>query len=118
MNYTLLIYESPGDFALRTDPQRQQAYWGAWSRYAQALREAGILVSRAGLQLPETATTLKLRDGERFVQDGPFADTKEQIGGFFIIDAPNLDVALDWSARCPIGPGGTVEIRPALLPSG
>ncbi len=118
MNYTLLIYESPADFALRTDQQKQQAYWTAWSRYAQALREAGVLVGRAGLQLPETATTLKLRNGERLVQDGPFADTKEQIGGFFIIDVPNLDVALDWSARCPIGPGGTIEIRPALLPSG
>ncbi|TXT20448.1 MAG: YCII-related protein, partial [Gallionellaceae bacterium] len=73
-------------------------------------------VGGAGLQPPETATTLRLRDGQRRVQDGPFADVKEQLGGFFIIEAPNLDAALEWAARFPQRPGQAVEVRPNLQP--
>jgi hypothetical protein len=120
MNCTILIYESPADFAVRTDPdlEKRQAYWAAWPPYSKALKDAGVFVSGAGLQPPETATTLKFRDGQRLVQDGPYADTKEQLGGFFIIDVPNLDTALEWAARCPQMPGRVVEIRPNLQPPG
>ena len=116
MNYTFLIYESPADFALRTDPQKKDAYWAQWPAYTKALKDAGVFVGGSGLQLPETATTLKMRDGQRRVQDGPYADTKEQLGGYFVIDVPNLDAALDWAARIPVGSGGVIEVRPNLVP--
>ena len=116
MQYTLLIYEGSADFARRKDPAHAGAYWAAWPPYAAALRQAGVFVGGAGLQGPETATTLRMQEGRRQVQDGPYADTKEQLGGFFIIEVPHLDAALEWAARCPVGPGGVVEVRPDLPP--
>ena len=83
--------------------------------YIQAIRQSGIVQNGNGLQPPETATTVRLRDGRREVQDGPYADSKEQLGGYFILDVPDLDVALDWAARCPAATGGAVEIRPVMV---
>jgi hypothetical protein len=83
----------------------------------QALHEAGVHVAGAGLQLPETATTVTLGD-QRRVQDGPYADTKEQLGGYFVINVPNLDAALEWAARIPAAPGSAIEVRPNLEPVG
>ncbi len=118
MKYTILIYESQADFALRSDPdpEKAQAYRAKWPPYVQALQEAGVFAGGAGLEPPLTATTIKMRDGQRLVQDGPYADTKEQLGGYFVLDAPDLDTALEWAARCPVGPGGAVEVRPNLQP--
>jgi hypothetical protein len=82
--------------------------------YTQAVQDAGIRVGGAGLELPEIATTVRLKNGQREVHDGPFAETKEQLAGFFIIDVPHLDVALDWAARCPVMPGDAIEVRPCL----
>jgi hypothetical protein len=112
MQYTLLIYETPAAFALRDDAQAQQADWAAWTHYTRALKDAGVFVGGAGLLPPETATTLRLRDGQWLVQDGPIAETKEQLGGFVIIAVPDLDTALDWAARCPTTPDRVVEVRP------
>ena len=67
MDYTILIYETPADFAVRTDPKKQKAYWAAWPPYSKALKDAGVFVSGAGLQPPETATTLKFRGEQRLV---------------------------------------------------
>ena len=114
MNYTILIYETGDDFAKRDDPAQQAEYWAAWPPYMQALREAGIYVAGAVLQPPDTATTIRFRDSDRLVQDGPFADTKEQLGGFYTIDVPDLDTALEWAARCPSMPGRAYEVRPNL----
>ncbi len=116
MHYTILIYETPAEFAKRSDPQTKDAYWRQWPPYSQALKDAGVFVGGSGLQPPETATTLKGADGQRQVQDGPYADTKEQLGGFYIIDVPDLDAALEWAARCPGREGKTLEIRPNLPP--
>ncbi|UGY09872.1 YciI family protein [Phyllobacterium pellucidum] len=113
MNYTILAYETQDAYAARTDPARQQAYVAGWMAYSQVLREAGIMVTGAGLQAPETASTIKLRDGQPQVQDGPYADSKEQLGGFYIINVPDLDTALSWAARSPAAvAGGVVEVRP------
>jgi len=71
--------------------------------------------SGSGLQLPETGTTVRPRDGRRQVQDGRYADSKEQLGGYFILDVPDLDVALDCAARCTAEPDGSVEIRPVMV---
>lgn len=116
MNYSIIIYETPDDFARRTDPARQQAYWTGWTLYSKALRDAGVFVAGAGLEPPTTATTLRIEQGKRVVQDGPFADTKEQLGGFYVINVPDLDTALDWAARGPFHSGHRVEVRPNLVP--
>lgn len=108
MQFALLIYESPEAFANRTKDE----YAGAWRAYSKALFDAGIYVAGDPLQLPETGTTLRIKDGKRRVQDGPYADTKEQLGGFTILELPSLDAALDWAARCPAASYGAVEVRP------
>ncbi len=116
MNYTILIFESKADFAQRKDPAKQPAYSAGWGRYTKALMDAGIFVAGAGLQGPDSATTLKLRNGKRLVQDGPYAETKEELGGFYVINVPDLDTALDWASRCPCVANGLVEVRPNLVP--
>jgi len=117
MNYTILIYESEHDWSARTDGKRKDAYWGAYRAYTKALADAGIMVGGAGLQPPAAATTVRQRDAKRQVQDGPYAETKEQLGGFYVINVPDLDTALEWAARCPGAAGGAVEVRPNLLPN-
>ncbi len=116
MQYTVIVYETPADQSARNDPEQAPAYWAAYTAYSQALAEAGVMTGGAGLQPPDTATTVRLRDGKRQVQDGPFADTKELLGGFFIISVPDLDRALEWAARCPAAATGSVEVRPTLQP--
>ena len=109
MKYAILVYENEHDIANRD--RHQPAY----TAYSEALSKGGILTGGAGLQPQHTATTVRITDGQRQVQDGPYADTKEQIGGFFLIDVPNLDVALDWAARCPAASNCAVEVRPLML---
>jgi hypothetical protein len=114
MKYTILVYESDADFKARTDPACQAAYWGAYRAYTTALREAGVMTGGAALQPPHAATSLRQRDGKRQVQDGPYAEAKEQLGGFYEIDVPDLDAALEWAVRCPAAATGVVEVRPNL----
>ena len=114
MKYTILVYENTADFGARTDVKRKDAYWGAYRAYTKALTEVGVMVGGAGLQPPPLATTVRLRNGKRQVQDGPFADTKEQLGGYYVIEVPGLDQALDWAALCPSVASGCVEVRPNL----
>lgn len=116
MQYMIMFSETDAEFAQRTDPNASAAYWGAWGAYIGALQAAGIVLSGNGLQPPHTATTVRLRDGKRQVQDGPFADTKEQLAGYFVIDVPDLDTALDWAARAPSASYASVEVRPVLPP--
>ena len=113
MLYALMIYESAESFDARTG-EDQDAYMGAWRDYAEALNHAGVMAGGKGLEPPSTGTTVRLRDGERTIQDGPYADTKEQLGGFFIVEVPDLDAALEWAARCPVVGDGSVEVRPVL----
>lgn len=109
MQYMMIIYENAADFESR--PQ----HMGAWFAYSKALVDAGVMAGGNGLQPPQTATTLKLKGGKRHVQDGPFADTKEQVGGYFIFEVPDLDTALDWAAKCPAASGAGVELRPVMV---
>lgn len=115
MQFMLMFYETAPELARRDGPDAP-AYWGAWSAYVQAIRESGVVRNGDGLQPPPTATTLRLANGKRLIQDGPFADTKEQLGGYFVIDVANLDQALDWAARAPCAGAGGVEVRPVLPP--
>ena len=111
MQFALLIFETPEAFAARSNNESDR-YVGAWRAYYKALVEAGIFVGGAPLAVPETGTTVHLKEAKRRVQDGPFADTKEQLGGFTILELPSLDAALDWAARCPAASYGAVEVRP------
>ena len=111
MQFALLIFEAPEAFAARNG-EENDPYLGAWRAYYKALVEAGVFVSGSPLKSPATGTTIRLKDGKRRVQDGPFADTKEQLGGFTILEVPSLDAALEWAARCPAASLGAVEVRP------
>ena len=116
MHFMILMNETSEDLAKRTDPAQAGSYWGGWNAFIGAMAQAGVIVKGDGLQGPHTATTLRVRDGARLVQDGPFADTKEQLGGYFILDLPDLDAALDWAAQAPCASTGSVEVRPVLPP--
>ncbi len=118
MHYVILANESDEDYSARTDPDRSDAYWASWASYVAAVHESGIFVAGAGLQPPSTATTVRTRGGSTDVQDGPFADVKEHLGGVFVIEVPDLDAALEWAARCPSAGTGSVEVRPVLPPMG
>lgn len=114
MKYVMLIYEGQEEFDARRNWPEDHPFWGAWRAYLQSLVDAGIYVGGKPLEPPDTtATTIRVRGGERQVQDGPYADTKEQLGGFMVLELPTLDAALDWAARCPAATYAAVEIRPA-----
>ena len=114
MKYTILVYESESDFRARTDPQRKDAYWATYRAYTKALTDAGVMIGGAGLQPPGRGTTVRHYDGKRDVQDGPYADSKEQLGGYYVIEVRDLDAALEWAVRCPAASSGAVEVRPNL----
>ena len=116
MQYMLMFRESAGDFARRDDPTVSGEYWGAWNAYIGALGSAGVVVSGNGLLPPDASTTVRIREGRRQVQDGPFADTHEHLGGYFVLDVPSLDDALAWAARAPCTSTGSTEVRPVLPP--
>src|SRR5260221_2382838 len=111
MKYMLMMYFEE-DGAL-TPEQREECYVDS-ADFAQNLHESGKFRGAAPLQPTSTATSLRLQDGKRLVTDGPFAETREQLGGFFLIDAKDLDEAIDIAPRVPAGPWGTVEIRPPV----
>ena len=111
MQFALLIFESPEAFAAR-NADDNNPYLGAWRAYYKSLVEAGIYVGGDPLEVPVTATTVRVKEGKRRVQDGPFADTKEQLAGFIILELASVDAALDWAARCPAASAGAVEVRP------
>ena len=109
MKYMLMIYRDEAVF----DPgQTSGAHSGAYIAYTESLRTAGAFVGGDRLQPSTTASTVRVADGGTEILDGPYSDTKEQFGGFYIIDVPDLDAALQWAARCPGAVQGTVEVRP------
>jgi len=108
MRYMFAIF---ADFEHRAD----EDFSGAWRAYDRALNEAGVFVEGSGLQHPSTATTVRLEEGRRLVQDGPFANTREQLGGYIIVETKSLNDALDWAARCPAAGYGAIEVRPVLV---
>jgi hypothetical protein len=111
MKYILLIYETASNLESRKAPG-PDPYIAAWRAYHKALAASGAYVGGAPLKDVGTATTVKLKEGRRHVQDGPFAEAKEQLGGFIIVDVASLDAALEWAARCPAAATGSVEVRP------
>jgi hypothetical protein len=111
MKYILLIYgnEAGLQAASKAEVDRMMAAYGA---YTEALQKANIIVGGERLQRTTAATTVRVADGKTKVLDGPYAETKEQLGGYYMIDVPDLDAALTWAARCPGASHGAVEVRP------
>jgi len=108
MKYILLVHVPKDSLAAPTDP----AAVAAGRAYGEALRAAGIFVAGVGLGSPDNATIVSVRDGKRQVQDGPYAESKEFLGGFVVIDVPDLDAALEWAARNPSAALGSIEVLP------
>lgn len=106
--YALLMYH-PLEGPPKEDWQGQRERWAA---YHQGLTEDGVLVSNAGLAGADAATTVRVRDGETQVTDGPFAETKEVLAGVFVLDVKDLDAALDYAAKMPASTFGSIEVRP------
>lgn len=118
LQYAILVYESEADQQVReADGPEQTARHAAYRAYTKALVEAGQLRGGEQLDLPHTATTVRSKPGEPLqIQDGPFADTKDQLAGFFIVECANLDEAIAWAAQCPAAATGRVEVRPVTPP--
>ena len=111
MQYMLAIYGN--ERAVESMPREQMTeIINAYMAYTQALGDAKVLVASNRLRPTSAATTVRVADGRTQVVDGPFAETKEQLGGYYLIDVPDLDAALSWAARCPAAHYGTVEVRP------
>lgn len=111
MQYLLLLYVNEAGFANMTKAQQEQGV-AAYMAYTEALTKATAYKASNRLQPISTATTVRIADGKSQVLDGPYVDSKEQLGGFFLIDVPDLDAALSWAARCPGASHGVVEVRP------
>jgi hypothetical protein len=111
--YVLLLANAPEewDAGPASSPQEDQVI-ADWGDYTRALHDAGVLVDGAALHNIDSATSVRIRGGKLMVTDGPFADTKEHLIGYYIIDVPDLDTALEWAARVPNVRTGTVEVRP------
>ena len=114
MQYIILNYISPSDYA-DADAVQAAAEGALWGAYTRALIEAGVLVGGNALHPSHTATTLRVRGETRDIQDGPYAASKEHLGGYYIIDVPDLDTALEWAARNPAAASGAVEVRPVFM---
>ena len=113
VRYALLLYAAP-DAQAETSAAGEGVF-DNWADYTEALKEAGVLLGAQQLQVVDTATTVRLRGGERLLTDGPFVETKEHLLGFYLVDVPDLDTALDWAGRMPFIGFGTVEVRPVKV---
>ena len=112
MEYALLVHEKPGAYDGLSDEERQAVLGEYWT-----LRDDPRVVAGAALHPVETVTTVRVHDGDTLVTDGPFADTKEVFAGWYVIEADDIDAAIEIASRCPAARlGGSVEVRPVLEP--
>ncbi|MCP5101145.1 MAG: YciI family protein [Chloroflexi bacterium] len=111
MRYLCLIYTSEQEDAKRT-PEQQEANMGAYYAFTKEINEAGVYGGGEALQPISTATSVRVRDGKVTTTDGPFAETKEQLGGYYMLNCDNLDDAIKWAAKIPGAKDGIIEVRP------
>lgn len=111
MKYMLFAYVNEAAWPTMTKAEQEQGM-AAYMAYSEALDKAGVLQGSNRLQLTSAATTVRMTGGKSQVLDGPYVDSKEQLGGYFMIDVPDLDAAISWAARCPAAGHGAVEVRP------
>ena len=113
MKYLLLIY---GDEKAGANLSKEEmdAMMGEYYAYTEAMQKAGVSLSGDALQPTATATTVRVKDGKKVTTHGPFAETKEQLGGYYLLNCDNLDEAIDWAAKCPGARVGSIEVRPIM----
>ena len=111
MKYLLMIYSDEKAYGARS-PEDQKRGYEAYMAYTEALKKANAFVAADRLQPTTTATTVRVANGKSQVLNGPYIETKEQLGGYYLIEAPDLDAALTWAARCPGAQHGIMEVRP------
>ena len=112
MKYMLTLIGEEGGWDDVT-PEQMQAEMSRWEEFGKELEQAGAFIAGEGLQESATATTVRLEGDERLVTDGPFAETKEQVGGFYLLECENLDEAIAWAKKVPLS-GGGIEVRPVM----
>ena len=111
MKYLCLIYDE--EKKLHTMPKSEgDAFMGEYFAFTEGIKKSGHYLGGNALQPVATATTVRVRNGKVSTTDGPFAETQEQLGGYYLIDVPDLDAAISWAARCPGASHGTIEVRP------
>jgi hypothetical protein len=108
MRYVILIYEN------ESNPQPDEAEMGRWFGVTEEMQKAGVMVAGEALHPTSSATTVREKGGRYITTDGPFAETKEQLGGFYLIDVPDLDAALEWAKKMPNVGRGSMEVRPVV----
>ena len=113
VKYMLSLYDEESKW-VGAGPEDFAQELAAYEAFDRAAMDAGVFVAGEGLQPTATATTVRVRDGERLLTDGPFAETREQLGGFYVLDCPSLDEAIAWAARLPGAATGCVEVRPVI----
>jgi hypothetical protein len=111
MKFMLLIYGCDAAIERMSRAEIEQAI-GAYTAYTEALKQSGAYVASDRLQRASSATTVRVTDGKTQVLNGPYAETREQLGGYYLVEAPDLDAALSWAARCPGAGYGAIEVRP------
>jgi hypothetical protein len=111
MKYLLLIYSNEANMAAASKKDTEQMH-AAYGAYTEALAKSGAMVGGNRLRPTTSATSVRVANGKTNVLNGPYAETKEQLGGYYMIDVPDLDAALSWAARCPGASAGTIEVRP------
>jgi hypothetical protein len=111
MQYILMLYSEEAGWLKLTQAEQQQAV-AAYGAFTEALKKAGVLMGVNRLQPSSAATTVRVANGKSQVLDGPHAESKEQLGGYYVIDVADLDAAITWAARCPAASHGIVEVRP------
>jgi hypothetical protein len=113
MQYLLLIY---GDEKAAADMSKEaiDAEMGEYTAYTENLEKSGIMRAGEALHPTSAATTVRVQNGKTLTTHGPFAETKEQLGGFYLLDCNNLDEAIEWAAKCPGARGGSIEVRPVV----
>jgi len=117
MQYLILIYGDEKQFAQMANSEVAKQVYAQYKQYSSALASAGVIRGGAELKPTSMATTVRVRNGKTQLTDGPFAETKEQLGGYYVIDVANLDEAVKWAARCPGAQAGSIELRPlAMMP--
>jgi hypothetical protein len=116
MHYLLLIYENEGNWAKRPEAEKSQIF-GEYHALTASIKKSGNYKAGEALQPTSTATTVRVRDGKAMLTDGPFAETREQLGGFYMIEAKDLDEAIALAARIPTAQHGSIEVRPVLKTS-
>ena len=113
MKYLLLIYSDEKADA-NMSKEEADAWMGEYYAYTEAMQKAGVSLAGDALQPTATATTVRVKDGKKVTTHGPFAETKEQLGGYYLLNCDNLDEAIDWAAKCPGARVGSIEVRPIM----